>query len=109
MSGDARPSGDIEQRDPADDPFACSLCGVYIGAFGGEYCDRCAREVGAKPPLRRCMHCGSEAPEPRMEAIDVSLDDEYYPEFEYLCPSCASGVPDSESDADTSTEGSEDA
>jgi hypothetical protein len=110
MSRDAQRSRDIEQRDPQDDPTLCSLCGVYIGAFPDkEYCDGCAREVGVEPPLRRCLHCGSEAPEPHMETIDVSPDDEYYPEIEYLCPSCAGGVPDADSDADTSMEGSEDA
>jgi hypothetical protein len=77
-----------DQRDPADDPAACSKCGTHIGAFGGEYCDGCAREIGAKPPLRRCIECGDRYPEDRMKALDVSLPDEYYPEFEYICQGC---------------------
>jgi hypothetical protein len=78
-----------DRRDPADDPAACSRCGVHIGAFGDDYCDGCAREVGAKPPLRRCTNCGQDAPEDHMTAIDVSPPDEYYPKFEYLCPGCS--------------------
>lgn len=77
------------EADPADDPAACSLCGVHIGAFGDEYCDGCARDVGVKPPLRRCLHCGQRAPEAEMDAIDVSAPDEYYPQVRYLCPGCA--------------------
>lgn len=79
-----------EQRDPRDDPRACSLCGVHIGAFGDQYCDPCAREIGAKPPLERCLHCGRDAPREMMESFDVSGPDEYYPEIRYLCQSCAS-------------------
>lgn len=85
---------DREPRDPADDPNACSLCGVHIGAFGGEFCDGCARELGAKPPLRRCVECGAEAPEPRMTAIDVSPPEAYEPTFEYLCHGCSGGESD---------------
>lgn len=81
---------DVDRPDPADDPRACSLCGVRIGFFGGEYCDGCAREIGVKPPLRRCLHCGTRDPEEQMESIDVSAPDEYYPEIRYLCPSCVS-------------------
>jgi len=79
---------ELHRRDPADDPAACSLCGVHIGAFGDEYCEGCAREIGAKPPLRRCEQCGDRYPEPRMEAIDVSPSDEYYPEFVHVCQGC---------------------
>jgi len=82
---------DHDRPDPGEDPTLCSKCGVHIGAFGGEYCDPCEREIGAKPPIRRCVHCGQRAPQDQMEAIDVSTDDEYYPEFEYLCRGCAGG------------------
>jgi len=78
-----------DRRDPADDPHACSKCGVYIGSFpDGDYCDGCAREIGAKPPLERCLHCGQDAPRERMQSVDLSADDEYYPQIEYLCPGC---------------------
>jgi len=86
-----RPSGEVEQPDPADDPRACSLCGVHIGFGGDEYCDGCAREIGAKPPLCRCLNCGQRGPEEQMEAIDVSADDEYYPQVAYLCRGCSGG------------------
>jgi hypothetical protein len=84
------PEGDTE-RDPADEPEACSLCGVHIGFGGDEYCDGCAREIGAKPPLERCLHCGQRAPQEQMEAIDVSTPDEYYPAIRYLCRTCSGG------------------
>lgn len=78
-----------ERPDPKDDPFACSICGCHIGQFSGDYCDGCAREIGAKPPLRRCVSCGQQGPEENMKEIDVSLPDEYYPTFEFLCRSCS--------------------
>lgn len=81
-------------RDPKDDPFACSICGVALGSgkriAGSEYCDACEREYGMKPPIRSCMGCGTRAPQEEMEAIDVSPPDEYYPEMEYLCRGCSS-------------------
>jgi len=80
---------DTERPDPGDGPFACSICGCYIGQYSGDYCDGCAREVGAKPPLRRCTECGQRVPEEQMKVIDVSLPNEYYPTFEYLCPGCS--------------------
>ncbi|WEL29817.1 hypothetical protein [Haloferax volcanii] len=40
-------------RDPADDPFACSICGCYLGEFdrvrGEDYCESCRRESAARP------------------------------------------------------------
>jgi len=80
--------GGTERPDPTEDLAACSKCGVHIGFGGDEYCDGCAREIGAKPPLRRCEHCGQRAPEEHMTAVDVSGPDEYYPEFIHFCPSC---------------------
>jgi len=86
------PEDGTRQRGPADDPQACSRCGVYIGSFSdGEYCDGCARELGLKDPLRRCEECGQRALGEHMEAIDVTPPDEYYPKFVYLCPSCQDG------------------
>lgn len=84
--------GGTERSDPTENPHACSVCGVYLGSFPNkEYCDGCAREIGAKPPMQRCMACGRDAPQEQMETIDVSPPDEYYPEIEYLCPSCSGG------------------
>ena len=91
MTSDQYP-GDSGQRDPSEDPKACTLCGTYIGLFGEDYCDGCAREIGVKPPLRRCVECGKRGPEEDMKALDVSGPDEYYPVFEYLCPACSRGV-----------------
>lgn len=85
-----------EQRDPTEDPRACSRCGVHIGLRSGDYCDPCAREIGAKPPMRRCMGCGRDAPQEEMESIDVSAPDEYYPDIEYLCRDCSGGDGDAE-------------
>jgi len=81
----------VDRRDPSDDPTACSKCGVHIDMWGGEYCDPCAREIGAKPPIERCLHCGARAPQEQMESVDVSAPDEYYPEIRYLCWDCAGG------------------
>jgi len=80
-----------DQRDPTEDPRACSLCGVHIGAFGDEYCDPCGREMGVKPPLERCMGCGQRAPQDHMESVDISAPDEYYPTIRYLCRGCSGG------------------
>jgi len=77
------------QRDPADDPNLCSHCGTYIGFSSEDYCDPCARELGVKPPMERCLDCGQRAPQEEMESIDVSQPDEYYPEIRYLCPGCS--------------------
>ena len=82
---------DPDRRDPSEDRDLCSICGVYIGFGSDEYCDGCAREIGTKPPLRRCVNCGQRGPEEEMEPIDVSGPDEHYPEFEYLCRSCPGG------------------
>ena len=78
------------QRDPTEDPRACSHCGVHIG-LGDEYCEACAREIGAKPPMRQCVNCGQDAPEEQMKTIDVSGPEEYYPEIRYLCRGCSGG------------------
>lgn len=89
MTGTENEEARIEKPDPAEDPRACSVCGVYIGFGGDEYCDGCAREIGAKPPLRRCMECGQEGPEEAMEPIDISQSGEYYPTIRYLCRGCS--------------------
>jgi hypothetical protein len=91
------------RRDPADDPGACSKCGTHIGRLRDEeYCEPCARELGAKPPMQRCLSCGRDVPQEQAEAIDVSPDDEYYPTIRYLCRQC------SDSDNDSKTEGGDD-
>jgi len=86
MSSDGR-----SRRDPTEEASACSKCGVYIGLFGGEYCDPCAREIGAKPPMERCLECGQDAPQELMETVDISAPDEYYPKIRYLCRDCSGG------------------
>ena len=81
-----------DRPDPTEHPESCSKCGVHIGSFGGDYCDPCAREIRAKPPMQRCRSCGKHVPRDRMDdAIDVSPDDEYYPTIRYLCRGCAGG------------------
>ena len=38
-----------ERPDPEDDPFACSICGCYIGELKrikGEPCDACLADMG---------------------------------------------------------------
>jgi len=86
---DGQSQSGTDRPDPEDDPFVCSICGCYIGQFSGDYCDGCAHDVGVKPPLRRCVECGRRGTEEQMKAIDVSLPDEYYPTFEYLCRGCS--------------------
>jgi hypothetical protein len=93
MPGDQHEGRHAPRPDPASNPRACSRCGVAIGLRGGDLCDRCARSVGAKPPIERCIHCGSRAPQEQMESIDISTDDEYYPEIRYLCRECSGGEP----------------
>lgn len=85
------PEPGSDRRDPAEDPQACSVCGVHIGFGGDEYCDGCARDIGAKPPLERCLHCRTLSPPAQMEPIDVSPPDEYYPTIRYLCRGCSGG------------------
>lgn len=73
----------------AEELVVCTDC--WFEELTGDYCEGCEREVGIKPPLRRCESCGNEYPEERMEALDVSEPDEYYPEFIYLCGGCSDG------------------
>lgn len=82
---------EVERPSPEDDPFACSRCGVHIGLWGSDYCDPCAREIGAKPPMQRCMGCGRDVPQEQMESVDISQPDEYYPDIRYLCRGCSGG------------------
>lgn len=49
-----------DRPDPEDDPFACSLCGVYLGTVdrieGHDYCEGCRRQYGPdehEPDRRR--------------------------------------------------------
>jgi len=71
----------------------CSLCGTHIGALGDDYCDPCAREVGQKPPRVSCLSCGVRAPKPRMHAVEMSREDEFYPRVRYLCRDCGGDAP----------------
>lgn len=71
-----------------DDRRNCSLCGTHIGVLGNDYCDPCDREIGRKPPRVSCLSCGVRAPQPRMQQIDVSPEEKYYPEIRYLCRDC---------------------
>jgi len=84
--------GGSEGRDPLDDPRACSRCGVHIGFHGDDYCEPCAREIGVKPPIVRCMHCDQRGPQEQMESVDISTPDEYYPTIRYLCRDCSGGA-----------------
>jgi hypothetical protein len=88
---DGGQAGDDGGRDRREDPSACWTGGVHTGAFGDEYCDPCAREISVKPPMQRCVGCGRDAPGEEMKTIDVSPDDEYYPEIRHLCRSCSGG------------------
>ena len=80
-----------ERRDPNEDPAACSRCGVHIGLASDDYCDPCARQIGVKPPMERCMGCRKSYPQEWMDSVDVSPEDEYYPEIRHLCPDCSGG------------------
>jgi hypothetical protein len=89
-------SSQEESYDPADDPKACSKCAVHIGLWNGDYCDGCEREMGLKPPMTRCFGCHELYPQEKMDRIDLSDPDEYYPQFQYLCGSCSGGDADAE-------------
>lgn len=88
---------DPEDRpDPEDDPFACSKCGGYLGELermNGSYCESCKVET---EPHVVCEECGDRLPQSRASNLDVSPDDEYYPEFIYFCPTHAPGTGDQE-------------
>lgn len=88
---------DPEDRpDPEDDPFACSKCGGYLGELermNGSYCESCKVET---EPHVVCEECGDRLPQSRASNLDVSPDDEYYPEFIYFCPTHAPGSDDQE-------------
>ena len=86
----SEPNAGRENRpSPEEDPSACSLCGCHIGLGKSDYCDPCAREIGAKPPLRECLGCGRRGEQEHMAAVDISSPDEYYPTIRYLCRSCS--------------------
>lgn len=89
------PSSGVARPDPEDDPFACSLCGHYLGESrrvqGEDYCESCEREHGHRSGWQTCLECGHEAPGEQMEAVDISSQDEYYPSIRYLCRDCSGG------------------
>ena len=41
--------------------------------------------------IARCEHCHSRYYKHQMEAVDISLEDEYYPKYIYLCRGCSEG------------------
>lgn len=43
-------------------------------------------------PTRPCYDCREYFPESMMEAIDISDDTEYYPEFIHVCKGCYNSV-----------------
>lgn len=79
-----------ERPAPEDDPFVCSMCGVAIGELkrvrGDEHCDSCQHDT---EEYVRCETCGDRVPRPRATGVDVSPEDEYYPEFIHFCPTHA--------------------
>jgi hypothetical protein len=86
-----QPVDGTERRDPTEDPRACSRCGVHISFLIDDYCDSCAREIGARGEMVRCMGCGQDGPEEQMESVEISEPDEYYPTIRYLCRDCSGG------------------
>lgn len=71
----------------SDDPYACNMCGCRV-SIREDYCDACARDIGAKPPLISCYHCGDRYEEQQMESIDLSAPDELYPDIKHICSKC---------------------
>lgn len=92
-----------EARDPENDPFACSLCGEFLGETkrvrGDDYCDACKREHADQHALRACTACGREAPPNLMESFDASREDDYYPDIKYVCADCAGDATNDATDA----------
>jgi DNA-directed RNA polymerase subunit RPC12/RpoP len=58
-------------------------------------CDRCRdfREEQATHHVT-CEECGDRLPSERAKSLDVTAEDEYYPEFIYFCPTCGPEVND---------------
>jgi len=67
-------------------------------------CDRCRdfREEQATHYVP-CEKCGDRVPSERAKSLDVTAEDEYYPEFIHFCPTCRPDANDD--DADLMTDG----
>jgi len=53
-------------------------------------CDRCRDRRKEQATIWvRCEDCGDRLPSDRATSLDVTPDDEYYPEFIHFCPGCA--------------------
>lgn len=92
---DGESNAEVCHLDPEDDPFSCSRCGHPLGLTtkieGGEYCESCQREHDMNPDMVTCTGCGRYASAERMEPVDVTPPDEYYPKVEYVCWDCSGG------------------
>ncbi|PSQ06640.1 hypothetical protein BRC92_00275 [Halobacteriales archaeon QS_4_69_31] len=91
----------------APDPYRCGDCGAtFAEAAERERKSQTAPNAGTVAAALdamdpddlvtdgggewvRCEECGDSLPESRAKHIDISREDEYYPEFVHLCPSCA--------------------
>lgn len=51
-----------------------------------------------EPEQRACFVCGAYHAPNRMETIDISGEDDYYPETRYVCPDCTSDSTESKED-----------
>jgi len=62
-------------------------------------CDRCRdfREEQATHYVP-CEECGDRLPSERAHSLDVTAEDEYYPEFIHFCPSCRPEANDDDAD-----------
>ena len=69
-------------------------------------CDRCRdfREEQATHYVP-CEECGDRVPSERAHSLDVTAEDEYYPEFIHFCPACATETNDD--DGELVTDGGE--
>jgi ribosomal protein S27E len=63
------------------DPNACRDCGRDLRIRS--HASDCPRLVV------RCEHCGQRVPQGQTSQVDISLEDEYYPEFIHLCGGCS--------------------
>jgi hypothetical protein len=45
----------------------------------------------SREEIARCEGCYSRYYKQQMESVDISLEDEYYPKFIYLCSDCSEG------------------
>jgi len=50
--------------------------------------------VDPNSEFETCHFCGQTWEPTVVDGFDLSTEDEYYPTFEYLCPSCSDGDSD---------------